>query len=177
MNSWVFDLIEEGWERLPAIMDPALARDLRALNDDPAPITSALQAGPSTLVHSDIRPANVAIGGRGGVPRVSFIDWGRPLATAASIDLGYLLGWTALERPYPVDEAVGRYDALLRRRLSERLDDSSWRTVRDVGILGGFLNTICFHALSAHGDDRPAAAQARALTEWEPWLRRVADRL
>ncbi|WP_353808124.1 phosphotransferase [Agromyces sp. SYSU T00194] len=177
LDSWVFDLIDEGWDRLPAIMDPALVRELRALNDDPAPITAALQAGPSTLVHSDIRPANVAIGRRGGVPRVSFIDWGRPLATVSSIDLGYLLGWTALERPYPVEEAVRRYDARLRQRLGERVDVSSWESVRDIGILGGLLNTICFQALSAHGDDRPAAAQARALTEWEPWLRRVADRL
>jgi hypothetical protein len=173
LDSWVFGLIEEGWDALPGYIDPALARELRGLNDDPDPIAAALQAGPQTLVHSDIRPANLAIGDRNGVRTVALIDWGRPVATAASIDLGYLLGWTVLECPYPADAVVTRYEERLRRRLGDRLDETRWEVAREVGILGGLLNTICFHALGARGDDRAAAAQAQALDRWQPRMRRA----
>ena len=176
-DSWIFGVVEEGWDALPTFMDAGLVAELRALNDDPAPILRALEACPRTLVHSDIRPANFAIGQSNGAHSVAFIDWGRPLAGAASLDLGYLLGWTVFERPYPVDEVIANYEDALQRRLPTRLDAAWWERVRDVGILGGLLNTICFHALGARGEDEAAATEASTLGWWQPRMRRALSYL
>ena len=66
---------------------------------------------------------------------VVLIDWGRPVYTAPTVDLGYHLGWTAVERPIDVDEAIASYEARLRHRLGALMEGTWWETQRDIGIL------------------------------------------
>lgn len=172
IRSFVFDAIEAGWDALPAFIDPGLVRELEILNDDPTPIVAALAASPRTLVHSDIRPANLGLGeGHDGGAKVVLLDWGRPVFTAPTVDLGYYLGWTAVERPTDVDTAIAVYEARLRARLRTPLDADAWEAEREIGILGGVLNTLCFHALAAGGDDAAAATERAALVFWAARLR------
>ena len=172
IRTFVFDAIEAGWDALPAFIDPGLARELEVLNDDPTPIVAALATSPRTLVHSDIRPANLGLGERhDGSPDVVLLDWGRPVFTAPTVDLGYYLGWTAVERPTDVDAAIAVYEARLRARLQTPLDADAWGASRDIGILGGVINTLCFHALAARGDDAAAAIERAALAWWAARLR------
>ena len=55
-DSWIFGVIEEGWDALPTFMDAGLVAELRALNDDPAPILSCVPSrhapGPSSTATS-----------------------------------------------------------------------------------------------------------------------------
>lgn len=83
LSALVFDAIEEGWDLLPSYMDRGLVDELRELNDDPTPMLAALDSAPMTLVHSDIRPANMGIRPhtQDGA-EVMLIDWGRPVGSA-----------------------------------------------------------------------------------------------
>ena len=172
LASFVFDAIEAGWDALPSFFDPGLVRELRALADDPSAIVDALGSSPRTLVHSDIRPANLGLRDRvDGGAGVFIIDWGRPMFTAPAVDLGYYLGWTAVERATEVDDSIAAYETRLRARLGPRLDDSWWPRQREIGILGGLLNTICFRALAAQGEDAIAATERAALAGWTDRMR------
>jgi len=176
LESFVFGAIENGWDALPTFIDAGLVSDLRALNDDPSPILAALADSPRTLVHSDYRPANLGLRTSGdGSITVILVDWGRPLFGAPTIDLGYYLGWTALERATDVDTTVAAYESHLRVGLGHEIDDLEWEVHREVGILGGLLNTICFSALRARGDDSDAATERAALEWWAPRMRAALD--
>lgn len=155
-------------DAVPAVIDPGLARELRALNDDPTPIVRALESFPRTLVHSDIRPANLALRDTAvdGVTTV-LIDWGRPVFTSPAIDLGYYLGWTALERPVSVDDMIGTYEARLAERVGERMRSAWWEPHREIGILGGLLQTLAPRATMAHREGNDAATERGTFGAWE----------
>ena len=176
LESFVFDAVEDGWDALPTFIDAGLVSDLRALNDDPSPILAALTGSPRTLVHSDYRPANLGLRtSDDGSITVILVDWGRALFGAPTIDLGYYLGWTALERATDVDTTIAAYESRLRVGFGREIDDPKWEVHREVGILGGLLNTICFRALHARRDEADAATDRTALEWWAPRMRAALD--
>lgn len=92
----------EGWDLLAGVVDPGVARDLRALADDPTPIMAALDGYPITLLHGDLRSANVAWDGS----RAIAIDW-QPTVAPPAYDLVYFVtGSGGLLHP---DEAMATY--------------------------------------------------------------------
>jgi hypothetical protein len=132
----------EGWEEaLPAIIDPGLARDLQSLIDDPRPIAEALAPYPKTLVHGDIRSANVGLSEDGGSTQCHFLDWGRSAFAAPSADLGFYLGFTAIEWQASVDERIATYESRLRAHLGARWPVDAWERQREVGLLAGLLQS------------------------------------
>lgn len=175
LDSFVYDLAIEGWAALPLHIDARMAADARALVDDPGPLVEALEHYPRTLCHTDYRPANLGLSGKHDV--VHLIDWARLCATTCTVDLGYYLAWTPLERPDTIDEAVARYASGLATRLPRVVGRSGWARQRDLGLLAGFLGSGAFLALGAADDDAIGAAKRRGLEEWAPILRRALRQL
>jgi hypothetical protein len=112
-DHFIIKLIEEGWAGLAALVGSGLATDLQAVAVDPSPVVRALADGPRTLVHADVRPANVAFDGS----RATFVDWARPTAAPPAIDLAYLLLMSPPTAPVSPDHAVAYYLKMLASSL------------------------------------------------------------
>lgn len=137
------DWIIEGWEDvLPEIIDPGLARDLLALVDDPQPIAEALAPYPKTLVHGDVRPANVGLTSCDDRVQCHFVDWGRSAYAAPAADLGFYLGFTAVEWQTDADDRIANYETRLRSHLSGGWPPDAWERQREIGLLAGLLQSI-----------------------------------
>mgnify|MGYP001820592098 FL=1 len=177
--------IIEGWEEaLPEIIDPVLARDLQALVDDPRPIEAALASYPKTLVHGDVRPANVGLSRNGGRKRCHFVDWGRAAYTAASVDLGWYLGFTAIEWPVDVEDRIASYEDKLRAHLGGRLPADRWEQQREIGLLAGLLQSSLgcraywgVRWANTEGSDQFVETDLAALRTWAGRLRNTLDLL
>ncbi len=60
-NTEVVKTLIEGWQAAPLFVVPDVAAVLQALARDPSPLTTALTPCPHTLVHSDLRTANIGV--------------------------------------------------------------------------------------------------------------------
>lgn len=117
---------------LAMLVDAGMAADMRALAVDPSPILRALSAFPTTLLHADVRPENLAR----DRDRIAFIDWARPCVGPPGLDLAYYLLMSHGPRP-PADDTVATY----RRHLNAALGTATIappvrRTTRRVHRLG-----------------------------------------
>lgn len=102
---FIIDLIGDGWERLPDLIDAGVANDLESLSVDPSPVVRALSLYPRTLLHADVRPQNVAYDGRRATP----VDWARPCAGPPGIDVVYYLVMLDESAPASPDDSAGEY--------------------------------------------------------------------
>ena len=135
--------IAVGWERLRSI-DAGVADEMWALANDPAPVVRAASRFPWTLVHTDPRPANIAIDATN--QRVYLLDWTRPAAAPPALDLVYWL-WAGNEHlSMPRDELLGCYRTELERRLGQRFSGDWWRPQLDVCFVAEFA---CFAPIIA----------------------------
>jgi len=117
--------LPEGWDRLTSVVDPGVARDLRALADDPAPVVTALDGYPTTLLHGDLRSANVAWDGT----RAIAIDW-QPTVAPPAYDLVYYVANSGgLLHP---DEAMATYREMLAAELGPAASWSWWDDQLDI---------------------------------------------
>ncbi len=121
--------LPEGWDRLPGLVDAGVARDLRALADDPTPIVAALEGYPTTLLHGDLRDANVAWDGS----RTVAIDW-QPTVAPPGIELAYFLQTLGVGNPLHPDEAMALYRDMLAERLGPDVSWSWWDDQLDICI-------------------------------------------
>lgn len=139
------DWLEEGWDRLPSAVDPQLAEDLRAIADDPTLIVQAMADQPWTLVHSDPRPANLALDP--GTRSVIFLDWARPAVAPPAIDLMYWLFTANHVAPGPRGDLIETYEVALRSRLGSRFSSAWWEPQLDLCALA-FV--ACFAPIMAN---------------------------
>jgi hypothetical protein len=107
---FIIDLIGNGWERLPELIDAGVAYDLESLSVDPSPVVRALSRYPRTLLHADVRPQNVAYDGG----RATLVDWARPCAGPPGIDVVYYLVMLDESAPVSPDDSAGEYRELLQ---------------------------------------------------------------
>ena len=114
----------DGWDRLPSVVDPGVARDLQALADDPAPVVTALDGYPTTLLHGDLRGQNVAWDGS----RAIAIDW-QPTVAPPAYDLAYFV-FAAV--PLHPDEAMATYREMLATELGPAGSWSWWDDQLDI---------------------------------------------
>jgi hypothetical protein len=132
-TSAIVEWIGEGWDKLPQLIDPGLAGDLRALADDPRPVVAAAKRFPLTLVHTDPRPANLAVDPGAGT--VYFLDWTRPAPAPPAYDL---LSWVFTGDRFLVlsrEQLIDRYVAALSSRLGERFSPDWWDGQLKLGYL------------------------------------------
>lgn len=120
----IVEWIARGWEQLPDLVDSRVAHDIRTLADDPAPLAAAAARFPQTLVHTDPRPANLAVDTAGGT--VYFLDWARPAPTLPGYDLLYWVFTGDRHLAVPRDELIADYARALRRALGNQVSWDWW---------------------------------------------------
>ena len=102
-----------GWDAFDRLASPA-ARDLIGdLAGDPDPLLAALAALPATLLHGDLKLANVGIAADG---QVDMIDWQMVMFAPAAIELGWFLASNVASLPVAPDEILRRYARAARER-------------------------------------------------------------
>lgn len=142
---FIIDVIDEGWQTLPDLIGPGLAAEMRALATDPSPIVRALSVFPSTLLHTDVRPEDVAYVGR----QIVFIDWARPCVGPPGIDLAYFLLMSHGPIRDSADDIVAEYRRHLDAMLSTGATAGWWDEQLDVCIASVFATAAAAQASRA----------------------------
>lgn len=165
-------LLLEGRSLLSQHLDSELAKLIQSLKNDPSPLCTALAHFPQTLVHSDVRRANLGIE-RGKNPKLILLDWARPIATVPAVDLVYyLMMSSSAQLPISFDDSIGVYKQSLSQRLGSRFDESWWQPQLELSILGVFSEMAIIKAyFSRHFDDAFSREQERLDLEW--WTARA----
>jgi hypothetical protein len=113
----VGDRILPGWDAFDR-QAPMAARDLvDALGNDPKPLLGALERMPPTLIHGDLKLANVGVSRDGSI---ELVDWQMVSVAPVGLELGWFLVANVASLPLPPVEILGRYQAKLRRAVSNR---------------------------------------------------------
>ncbi len=167
----------EGWNLLPEYVEADVADLLRSLARDPGPLCHVLARFPRTLVHSDMRGANLGVV-HGEPPRLILLDWMLASATIPTFDLARYL----LECQFPSDKeaAIDFYKQRLAQHLGDRFDESWWQPLLELGLLAGFLMMAGFKAwLGTYDNDEECRIRHRAVFPWcseyaEAWTKWLA---
>jgi hypothetical protein len=118
-----------GWDAFDRLA-PTAARDLiSSLASEPQPLLDALALLPSTLLHGDMKLANVGIEPDGAI---DLVDWQMVTVAPIAVELGWFLVSNVASLPLPPDEVLERY-----RRVSGEATD--WSAQVDSAILVGLL--------------------------------------
>lgn len=128
-DSELISMLSDAWDRLPDLVDAGVARDLRALADDPTPIVAALDSYPKTLLHGDLRDANVALDGT----RTVAFDW-QPIVAPPGLELAWFVQTLGVASPLHPDEAMARYREMLADRLGPDVYWAWWDDHLDICI-------------------------------------------
>ncbi len=108
-----------GWDQLPGLV-PRMAEAIFAVHADPEPFLAALETGPRTLVHGDVKLAN--LGSRPDGATV-MIDWALPGQASPGYDLAHYLAMNSARMPEGKEDAVAAYRSALER---EGVDTAGW---------------------------------------------------
>ncbi len=165
--SFVLDMIIEGRRLIPKFVDADIAELMHDLVHDPEPLCAALIHYPQTLVHTDVRLANLGLM-QGKHPRLIMLDWARQTKTVPAVDLVYyLVSGNSSRFPISFEESINLYKQQLARRLGDRFDDSWWQPQLEISLLGTFSTMACFMAWGAeHSDDEFYRNQDRLDLQW-----------
>ena len=155
----------EGWARLPDVVDPGAARDLRALADDPSPIVAALATFPSTLLHGDIRQPNIAWDGE----RAIAIDW-QPSVAPPGYDVAFFVLSLWAGSPVHPEEAMATYRDMLTEELGTPVG-SWWGDQLDISITAAVATLASALVLYLAEDHDPRVHPPWTSHEW--WFERA----
>jgi hypothetical protein len=175
----ILGYLQDGWARVPDVLDDDVAVLLDALSLDPSPLCVALEAFEWTLVHGDLRMDNLGLRYDGDVPTLIALDMARPVRTAPVIDLAWYLALTSHRLPVAKEETIAAYRRHLERRLGSSFADATWQRQVELGLLGGLLMTAPIKAARATiGANRELREfERRELTWWSHRAREGARHL
>jgi len=165
--SFVLEMIIEGWRLVPKFVDAGTAGLMHDLVHDPTPLCTALARYPQTLVHTDVRIANLGIK-RDKRRRLIMLDWARQTRTVPAVDLVYyLVTGSSTGFPISFEESINFYKQQLAKRLGDRFYESWWQPQLELCLLGTFSTMACFKAWGAeHADDEAERLSNRADLKW-----------
>jgi hypothetical protein len=124
------------WNVLDEVLDSKTNRAIRRLASDPTSLSRSLDSLPRTLVHGDVRPANVGLEGNTG-DGIILLDWQLAMYTSPYVDLGrYILG----EVPISEVEALEVYQDGLMRRLPNPPGKATTLESIELSFLGSFVS-------------------------------------
>jgi hypothetical protein len=107
----VADRLLPGWDAWDRLATPAACRVIADLAADPQPLLDELAAQPATLIHGDLKLANVGIEAEGSIV---LVDWQMVGIAPVAVELGWFLVSNVASLPLPPDEVIRRYQARVR---------------------------------------------------------------
>lgn len=149
------DMVVQGWELLGELVDPDVRNAVVSLALDPRPLIAALSRYPVTLVHDDLRQANLGVV-PGSTPRLLLLDWARAAVAPPAVDLAWHLAaeWATL--PWPREDIIEVYRDALQHRLGPRFEPDWWEPQLRLALLGGavqFLGFLAWLVLNLEEED------------------------
>jgi hypothetical protein len=119
----VADRILPCWDAFDRQAGPA-ARDLiNSLGERPQPLLDALSGLPSTLIHGDLKLANVGIEPDG---TVDLVDWQMVTVAPVAVELGWFLVSNVASLPLAPDAILDRYETKVGYAITDNEDDHGW---------------------------------------------------
>jgi len=112
-----------GWDAFDR-QAPRAGRDLiDALGEQPQPLLDALSELPSTLIHGDLKLANVGVERDG---TIDLVDWQMVSVAPVAVELGWFLVSNVASLPLAPAEILDRYESKFARAISDNEDDHGW---------------------------------------------------
>ena len=142
--------IERGWAAFGALALPDAARLIRALQADLSPLLAAIGALPPTLVHGDVKFANIGL----DAAKLHLFDWAMVMRAPVALEVAWLAAVNArlVQGPF---EVFDRYAAHLEGVLGANVfGAANWPRQRAVAGIGAVLLLGWAKALDAE-DGRP----------------------
>jgi hypothetical protein len=130
-----------GWDAFDRLA-PSAARDVVAmLGDDPEPLLDVLAAQNQTLIHGDLKLANVGIAADGAI---EIVDWQMVSIAPIAIEIGWFLVSNVASLPVEPEDVLFRYQRHLADRALDpddgRLEGTDFgRSEADAAVLVGLL--------------------------------------
>jgi hypothetical protein len=129
----VGDRILPGWDAFDRRAPADARRLMDTLGDDPRPLVDVLRTVPSTLIHGDLKLANVGIEADG---TIDLVDWQMVSVAPVAVELGWFLVSNVASLPLPPQDVLARYHAL---GSGSREATGDWAVQVDASILAGLL--------------------------------------
>ena len=126
----VGERILPGWDAFDRQAPADVRALIHGLGSDPARLVAALGAMPMTLLHGDLKLANVGIAPDGSI---DLVDWQMVMVGPVSIELGWFIVSNVASLPMPPDEVLDRY------RVAAGLGGIDWQRQVDGAVLVGLL--------------------------------------
>jgi hypothetical protein len=124
-----------GWERFHEAVAPDASQLIRTLHDDPSPFIAACDALPRTLLHNDLKTANMAV----ETDTLWLFDWALAGVGPVGCELGWLLCVNSSRMPMTLDEALDSYRGYLQGALGTSFSCACWEQQRAVAYLAGLM--------------------------------------
>ncbi len=102
----VGDRILPGWDAFDRFAPAAARKLIDSLGTDPTPLINALARLPATLLHGDLKLANVGIEPDG---TIDLVDWQMVSVAPVAVELGWFLVSNVAALPLQPDEVLDRY--------------------------------------------------------------------
>jgi hypothetical protein len=148
-------LAVEGWRRFREIVDDDVVALVDGVHADPAALAGRLLDRPSTVVHGDLKFANLGTQGE----RAVVLDWGTLTTWAPpAVDFAWYLAINAAATGRPHAELLDEI-----RIIQDRTYDPS---AEALALLGALAQLGWEKALGATSDDRQTADRERAGLDW-----------
>ena len=157
------DVVLEGWDRFAELAPTDVGSSVTDLLERPGRLAAALSHHPETLLHGDLKVAN--IGFHGGT--VVLLDWGTLTGMGPpAVDHAWFLAVNSAAIDAPLDDLLSDVESVLAP------ED---RAALPLALLGQVLLLGWEKALGATSDDPATAAREREGFAW--WCRRAAEAL
>jgi hypothetical protein len=130
----VGDRILPGWDAFDWRAPEAAREVIASLGADPAPLLTALAALPSTLLHGDLKLANVGIEPDG---TIDLVDWQMVTVAPVAVELGWFLVSNVASLPLSPEDVLARYHAAMATQGPAAIGD--WDAQVDAAMLVGLL--------------------------------------
>jgi hypothetical protein len=119
----VADRLVPGWDAWDRLATPAAKDVIASLSDDPQPLIEALDAQPATLIHGDLKLANVGIEADGSVV---LVDWQMVMIAPLAVEIGWFLVSNVASLPLRPEDVILRYRSKLGYAMADADDGDRW---------------------------------------------------
>jgi len=138
--------LARGWRVFEAIAPAPAVALVHELFADTAPLLRLLDALPATLLHGDLKLANVALDDG----RLVLLDWALVSRAPVAIEISWFLAVNSGRLPCSLDDTLDLYERALRQALgAERFAEARWSLQRAAIALIGVLSYGWGKALDA----------------------------